>query len=73
LYQQENYSLAKYYINRAIDYMDKDEESGVILEHYGDILWKTNDQVNALKYWQKSYEAGNKTNDLKKKIDNKGM
>jgi len=73
LYQQGNYSLAKYYINRAIDYMDKDEESGVILEHYGDILWKTNDQVNALRYWQKSYDTGNKTNDLKKKIENKGM
>jgi len=73
LYQQKNYSLAKYYINRAIDYMAKDEESGVILEHYGDILWKTNDQVNALRYWQKSYDAGNKTNDLKKKIENKGM
>lgn len=73
LYQKENYSLAKYYIKRAVDYMEKDEESGVVYEHYGDILWKTNDQTNALLYWKKSYEAGNKTNDLKKKIDNKGM
>ena len=72
LYQQANYSLAKYYIERAMDNMKKDEEPGVILEHYGDILWMTKNDDKALKMWQKSYESGNKTDDLKKKIDNKG-
>ncbi|MDP4240844.1 MAG: tetratricopeptide repeat protein, partial [Bacteroidota bacterium] len=37
LYQQGNYSLAKFYIERAIDNLAKTEEPGVILEHYGDI------------------------------------
>ncbi len=72
LYQQANYSLAKYYIERAIDNMKKDEESGVILEHYGDILWMTKNDEKALKIWQKSFDTGNKTDDLKKKIENKG-
>ena len=72
LYQEANYSLAKYYIERAIDNMKKDEESAVIWEHYGDILWMTKNDDKALKIWQKSFEAGNKTDDLKKKIENKG-
>ena len=72
LYQEANFSLAKYYIERAIDNMKKDEESGVILEHYGDILWMTKNDDKALKMWQKSFETGNKTDDLKKKIENKG-
>lgn len=72
LYQQANYSLAKYYVERAVDNMKKEEESGVILEHYGDILWMTKNDEKALKMWQKSYDAGNKTDDLKKKIENKG-
>jgi tetratricopeptide (TPR) repeat protein len=72
LYQEDNFMLAKYYIERAVDNMKKDEESGVIWEHYGDILWKTKDEAKALKMWQKGYDAGNKTDDLKKKIENKG-
>ncbi len=72
LYQQANYSLAKYYIERAIDNMKKEEESGVILEHYGDILWMTKNDDKALKMWEKSFETGNKSDDLKKKIETKG-
>ena len=72
LYQQANFSLAKYYIERAVDNMKKDEESSVILEHYGDILWMTKNDDKALKMWQKSFDVGNKTDDLKKKIENKG-
>jgi tetratricopeptide (TPR) repeat protein len=73
LYQQSNFSLAKYYIERAVDNMKKEEESGVIWEHYGDILWMTKDDTKALKMWQKSFDSGNKSADLKKKIENKSM
>jgi len=77
LYQQENYSLAKFYIERAVDNLTKDENPGVVLEHYGDILWMNSkdtgkDDVKALELWQKSYDAGNKTEELKQKISNKG-
>jgi len=77
LYQQGNYSLAKFYIERAIENLSKDEEGGVVLEHYGDILWMNSkdngkDDAKALELWQKSYNSGNKTEELKLKITNKG-
>jgi len=74
LYQEANYSLAKFYIERAIDNLTKEEDPGVVLEHYGDILWMSgaDNEVKALETWQKSYDAGNKTEELKLKITNKG-
>ena len=72
LYQQKSYSLAKFYIERAVDNLVKGEENGVVLEHYGDILWMTKNDDKALEIWQKAFNTGNKTDDLKKKIENKG-
>jgi tetratricopeptide (TPR) repeat protein len=72
LYQQRSYSLAKFYIERAVDNLVKGEENGVVLEHYGDILWMTKNDDKALEIWQKAFNTGNKTDDLKKKIENKG-
>lgn len=74
LYQEANYSLAKFYIERAIDNLPKEEDPGVILEHYGDILWMSGaeNESKALEMWQKSYNSGNKTDELKQKIANKG-
>ncbi len=72
LYQRGNYSLAKFYIEKAVDNLPKGDESGVVLEHYGDILWMTRNDEKALLMWQKSFDAGNKTDDIKRKIENKG-
>ena len=74
LYQEANYSLAKFYIERAVENLTKEEEPGIILEHYGDILWMSGpeNESKAMETWQKSYEAGNKTEALKLKITNKG-
>jgi tetratricopeptide (TPR) repeat protein len=72
LYQEGNYSLAKFYIERAVDNLTKEEDPGVVLEHYGDILWMSDKDEKALEMWQKSFDAGNKTDELKKKIENKG-
>lgn len=73
LYQEGNYSLAKFYIERAMDNLDKTTDSSIILEHYGDILWVSrSDDAKALEMWKKSYDSGNKTDELKQKIDNKG-
>ncbi|MDR3652900.1 MAG: tetratricopeptide repeat protein [Paludibacter sp.] len=72
LYQEGNYTLAKFYIERAVDNLTKEEDPGVVLEHYGDILWMTNNDAKALKIWQKSYDSGNKTEEMKQKIENKG-
>ena len=72
LYQQANYSLAKFYIERALDNLPKGAERGVILDHYGDILLMLNEDAKALEAWQKAYDEGLKTEELKMKIDNKG-
>lgn len=72
-YQQGNYSLAKFYIERAIDNMKNDQTPGVILEHYGDILWMLGDQdTKAIETWKKAYDSGHQTEELKAKIENKG-
>lgn len=71
LYQQGNYTLAKYYQQKAVDNLDaKDtEETGVLYEHFGDILFAMGDKNKALEMWQKAYDSGKKEKELKKKID----
>jgi tetratricopeptide (TPR) repeat protein len=77
LYQQASYSLARFYIERALDNLPKEEDRSVVLEHCGDIYWmygKENKayEAKALEMWQKACDAGIKTDELKKKIENKG-
>lgn len=70
LFQQGNNSLAKYYILRALDYLDKEQEPGVILEHCGDIFFALGAKDKALEYWEKAYNSGKKDEELKQKIKN---
>jgi tetratricopeptide (TPR) repeat protein len=66
-YKQGNYSLAKFYIERAIDNLDKDVPNGVVLEHYGDILFKTGDNAKALEIWKLAAEQQDATAEVKQK------
>jgi len=72
-YQQGNYSLAKFYMERALSYLTAEQNPGVYYEHYGDILWmtRTNDE-KAIDNWKKAWEAGIQTDELKQKIENRG-
>ena len=73
LYQEGNYSLAKFYIERALDNLGTKEDAGVLYEHYGDILWMMGeDDAKALEMWNKSINAGNSNDALRLKITNKG-
>jgi Tfp pilus assembly protein PilF len=69
-FQKENYSLAKFYIESAIS--KSTEPSGDILEHYGDILYKTGNTDKAVSEWEKALplkEAEEENTDiLKRKI-----
>ncbi len=71
---QGNYSLAKFYIERAIS---KDtDKSAEIYEHYGDILYMSGEQDKAVEQWKKALEMKEKegeedTTILKKKIADK--
>jgi len=74
-FQKGNYSLAKFYIESAIS--NGGERSPDILEHYGDILYKTGNTDKAVEQWKKALKAkeagddGEDTSLLKKKIEDK--
>ncbi len=51
-FKQEQYRLAKIYIQRAIEYSK--EPNIELLEHYGDILWFNNEKEAAVEQWKKA-------------------
>lgn len=69
LFKKERYNEAKFIIERAVDNMD--EPNGVIIEHYGDILYKTGDIEGALAKWKQALELSEHSDMLKKKIEEK--
>ncbi len=68
LFQQGKYKEAKIWIKKALD---DDGNSGVILEHYGDVLFKLNETEEALKYWEKAKSKDGYTDKLNEKIRTK--
>ncbi|MDR1706724.1 MAG: tetratricopeptide repeat protein [Prevotella sp.] len=74
LFEQGAYTMAKIYIENAVKYSEGDEEkqSAEVLEHYGDVLYKTNEPEKALEYWIKAKEKGDSDSEtLDKKIKTK--
>lgn len=72
-YQQGNFSLAKFYIERAIDHLGTDTTHAEIYDHYGDILWMNgNNDAKAIQMWQKALDAGLNSDAINNKIKNKG-
>ncbi|MCW3785174.1 tetratricopeptide repeat protein [Plebeiibacterium sediminum] len=69
LFKRGRYFEAKYIIERAID--NGGNSSDVIVEHYGDILFKNGDVEGAVAQWNISKKMGNKSSILMKKIDQK--
>lgn len=53
LYLQGKYSLAKFYLEQALNY-DK-EGNYEVLEHYGDILYVLGEKETAVQYWKAAY------------------
>jgi tetratricopeptide (TPR) repeat protein len=72
-FQKGNYSLAKFYIENAIS--TDGDKSPEIIEHYGDILFKTGNTDKAVEQWEKALSAkeaaAEDTSLLKKKIEDK--
>ncbi|OPZ15232.1 MAG: photosystem I assembly protein Ycf3 [Bacteroidetes bacterium ADurb.BinA261] len=67
LYEQGAYTMAKIYIENAVKYSEN-EPSAEILEHYGDILFKTGEPEKALEQWKKAKELGSDSKTLDEKI-----
>ncbi len=67
LYKLERYEDAKYYIQKAID--NGGVDSDVIVEHFGDILYKNGEIDRALELWKLSKQMGNTSKELENKIN----
>ena len=66
---KENYTLAKFYIEKAIS--KGGDSSAEIIDHYGDILFVTGDIDKAVEQWKKALELGKDTKIVRKKIADK--
>ncbi|MCG8475293.1 MAG: tetratricopeptide repeat protein [Cytophagales bacterium] len=64
LYQLGHYKMAKKYLEKAISF----KPSGVIVEHYGDVLYQLGDVEGAVNQWKKAKLTDSETSD---KIDKK--
>ncbi len=65
LFMRGEYQSAKFYIEQALEYAN----DPIMLEHYGDILFKLGKIDEALDQWQKAAAAGNASDLLLQKIE----
>ncbi len=66
LFQLEQYDDAEVWIKKALKYGGS--SSAVILEHYGDVLYKQGETDKALIYWEKAKAAGEGSEFLDQKV-----
>lgn len=66
LFQLQEFEDAKRYMKQALDHQPA--PSGVMYEHYGDILFKLGNKKEALEYWRKARELEDVSEFLNKKI-----
>jgi tetratricopeptide (TPR) repeat protein len=71
LYKMGNYTEAEIWIGKSIE--NEEEASGVLLEHYGDVLWQLGDTEGAYTYWLKAKEKGDVSDLLDQKIEEKKL
>ncbi|MBT0810867.1 tetratricopeptide repeat protein [Litoribacter ruber] len=69
LFQLEEFDQAKNYMEKAL--AADDSPSGIMYEHYGDILYQLGQKSEALKYWKKAEGKEEVTELLAQKIKNK--
>ncbi len=67
LFKMGNYTEARDFLRLAI--INGGNASPVILEHYGDALYKTGNKESAYIYWLKAKEAGGNSEILLKKVN----
>lgn len=66
-YKQNSLSLAKFYIERAIDNLPKENQEYEIWEHYGYILKALEKPAEAIAAWKKAVEINSERNTLLEK------
>ena len=68
-FMKKDYQLARFYMETALS--KTVEDSAVLVEHYGDILFYLNEKESAYAQWRKSLKMGNESKILKRKIAEK--
>jgi len=66
LFMRKDYSLAKFYMETAIK--NGGDKNGVIVEHYGDILFMLGEKDSALEQWKKAQQIGDTSKFISEKI-----
>ena len=66
LYVMKRYEDAKTWIEKAIAHGG--DQSGTIVEHYGDILYKLNRPADAVEQWKKARQLGDASEQIDLKI-----
>lgn len=69
LFIQKKYEDAEKWMKKALEHGG--DASGVILEHYGDILYHLDKKEDAVNYWKKAKEKENHSSQIDKKINDK--
>jgi Flp pilus assembly protein TadD len=62
----ENYIEAEKYIKKAVELMPEDP---TVNDHYGDILWKLNRNIQARYFWNYVLSLDDADEDIKKQIN----
>jgi Tfp pilus assembly protein PilF len=65
LYVMKDYKKAKLYLERAVEL---NKASGVIVEHYGDVLYQLGEKDKAVEQWKKAKTVGTTSSLIDKKI-----
>lgn len=71
MYKLGRYQEAKKWIGKALE--DTEGVSAEVLEHYGDVLYRLDDAAGALEYWKKARAAGEGSEFLDQKIEQKKL
>jgi Flp pilus assembly protein TadD len=62
----ENYTEAEKYIKKAVELMPDDP---TVNDHYGDILWKLNRNIQARYFWNYVLKLDDTDDDIRKQIN----
>jgi Flp pilus assembly protein TadD len=62
----DNFIEAEKYIKKAVELMPEDP---TVNDHYGDILWKLNRNIQARYFWNYVLQLDDADEDIKKKIN----
>ena len=68
LYKLKRFKEAKDYLQSAVKLLPADP---IVNDHYGDVLWKNGEEIQARYYWNYVLKLKNTDSDLKKIIENK--